>query len=116
MLHDPNAHCAPPTAWHSAYLSTWIVGVKPLINADSAIYLIGSKLKGTMSKKSKMAFAANDKAKAVQGKQGGELGSFDDALRETYPSLAHDTMMIRKRRADKSISCHSNIQCAASCC
>jgi copper chaperone NosL len=75
--------------------------VKPLVEADSATYLIGSKLKGTMSAKSKMAFAANEKAKAMQGKKGGELAAFDDALRETYLGMANDTMMIRKRRAEK---------------
>jgi len=54
-----------------------------------------------MTKKSKMAFASAKKAKAVQAKEGGELGKFDDALRESYLSMANDTMMIRKRRAKK---------------
>ncbi len=74
---------------------------KPLVNVDKATYLIGSKLKGTMTKKSKMAFASAEKAKAVRAKEGGELGKFDDALRESYLSMANDTMMIRKRRAKK---------------
>lgn len=75
--------------------------VKPLVEVDSATYLIGSKLKATMSSKSKMAFAANDIAKAVQTKEGGEFAAFDEALRETYLGMANDTMMIRKRRAEK---------------
>ncbi len=74
---------------------------KPLVNVDKATYLIGSKLKGTMTKKSKMAFASAEKAKLVRAKEGGELGKFDDALRESYLSMANDTMMIRKRRAKK---------------
>ncbi|HDZ91085.1 MAG TPA: twin-arginine translocation pathway signal protein [Deltaproteobacteria bacterium] len=74
---------------------------KPLINVDKATYLIGSSLKGTMTKKSKMALASAEKARAVQAKEGGELGRFDDALRESYLSMANDTMMIRQRRADK---------------
>jgi len=74
---------------------------KPLVNVDKATYLIGSKLKGTMTKKSKMAFASAEKAKAVQAKEGGEQGKFDEALRESYLSMANDTMMIRKRRAAK---------------
>ena len=74
---------------------------KPLVNVDKATYLIGSKLKGTMTKKSKMAFASAEKAKAVRAKEGGELGKFDDALRESYLSMANDTMMIRKRRTEK---------------
>ncbi len=75
--------------------------VKSLVNADQATYLIGSKLPGTMTQKSKMAFASLDKAKATQAEQGGELGKFDDALRAAHMSMAEDTAMIRKRRAEK---------------
>jgi copper chaperone NosL len=73
--------------------------VKPLVKVDEATYLIGSKLKGTMSKKSKMAFVSADAAKAAQAEQGGELGSFDDGLREAYLGMHVDTMMVRKMRA-----------------
>jgi len=75
--------------------------LKPLVNVDKATYLIGSKLKGTMTKKSKMAFASAEKAKAVQAKEEGEQGKFDDALRESYLGMANDTMMIRGARAKK---------------
>jgi copper chaperone NosL len=75
--------------------------IKPLIPVEGATYLIGSKLKGTMSKTSKMAFASEEAAKAAQTEQGGELGSFEDALRRTYLDMAEDTLMIRKRRAER---------------
>jgi len=75
--------------------------VKPLIPVDSATYLIGSQLKGTMSETSKMAFASEESAKAAQTENGGELGSFDDAVRQTYLNMAEDTLMIRKRRAER---------------
>jgi nitrous oxide reductase accessory protein NosL len=75
--------------------------IKPLVNVDEATYLIGSKLKGTMSKVSKMAYASKEKATAAQAKEGGRLGSFDDALSETYQNMADDTLMIRKRRKEK---------------
>jgi nitrous oxide reductase accessory protein NosL len=75
--------------------------VKPLVDVDKASYLIGSDLKGTMAKKSKMAFASADAAKAAKTQHGGELGVFEDALRETYLSMHSDTMMIRKRRAER---------------
>jgi nitrous oxide reductase accessory protein NosL len=71
------------------------------VDVDRASYLVGAKLKGTMTKKSKMAFASADAAKAVQVEKGGELASFDDALREAHLSMANDTMMIRKRRAER---------------
>ena len=75
--------------------------IKPLVEVDKASYLIGSKLKGTMTGKSKMAFASAAAAEAAKAKQGGELGSFDDALRESYLSMHSDTVMTRKRRAER---------------
>ena len=75
--------------------------IKPLVEVDKASYLIGSKLKGTMSRNSKMAFASADAAKASQAGNGGDLGSFDDALREAYLSMANDTVMIRMRRGER---------------
>ena len=73
--------------------------IKPLVEVDKATYLIGSKLPGTMSKKSKRAFASANAAKAAQAEQGGETGGFDEALREAYLGMAENTMMVRKIRA-----------------
>lgn len=74
---------------------------KPLVNVDEATYLVGSKLPGTMTKISKMAFASADAAKAAQAENGGEIGDFNAALKAAYLSMAEDTMMIRKKRAEK---------------
>ena len=74
---------------------------KPLVNVEEATYLIGSKLPGTMTQKSKMAFASRQAAQEAQKVHGGELGDFDAALRAAYLSMAEDTIMIRKRRAEK---------------
>ena len=75
--------------------------VKPLVEVDGATYLVGSKLKGTMSANSKMAFASGEAAKAAQGAQGGDTMNFDEALKQAYLDMAKDTTMIRKRRAEK---------------
>lgn len=75
--------------------------MKPLANVDKMTYLVGSKLPGTMSAKSKMAFASPEKAKAAQAANGGKTATFDEALTESYLGMAKDTMMIRKRRAEK---------------
>ncbi|MCP4008819.1 MAG: twin-arginine translocation pathway signal protein, partial [Proteobacteria bacterium] len=40
--------------------------IKPLVEVDIASYLVGAKLKGTMTANSKMAFASADAAKAAQ--------------------------------------------------
>ena len=74
---------------------------KPLFDVDRATYLIGARLKGTMTAQSKMAFASVDAAKAVQADKGGKLAGFDEALREAYLGMANDTSMIRKRRRER---------------
>jgi nitrous oxide reductase accessory protein NosL len=75
--------------------------IKPLTPVDGATYLIGSELKGTMTTNSKMAFASKDQAEAAMAEHGGTLGTFDDALRQTHLDMAADTLMIRKRRAER---------------
>ena len=74
---------------------------KKLINADGASYLIGSKLMGTMTRNSKMAFSSKQDALGFQADQGGSLASFEDALGVAYKDMAQDTIMIRKRRGEK---------------
>ena len=75
--------------------------LKPLVDAETATYLIGSKLPGVMTRQSKVAFAAQSAAQAAKAEQGGELGDFDAALQAAYLSMASDTLMIRKKRAEK---------------
>jgi copper chaperone NosL len=74
---------------------------KPLVNVDQATYLIGSKLPGVMTAKSKKAFASKEAAAAAQKQHGGELGDFSAALAAAHASMVDDTMMIRKKRAEK---------------
>ncbi len=75
--------------------------IKPLVPVDKATYLVGSKLRGTMTMNSKMAFASEAAAKAAQAQNGGELAGFDTALSTTYSDMAKDTVGIRKRRAER---------------
>lgn len=74
---------------------------KKMVNADLATYLVGSSLKGTMTMNSKMAFASEKAAADVKAAGGGSLVSFDSALLSAYQDMAQDTIMIRKRRAEK---------------
>lgn len=74
---------------------------KPLVDVDSVVYLVGSKLPGTMTAKSKMAFADPAKAGSAREEQGGEIVDFHKALQEAYLGMAADTAMIRKRRAER---------------
>ena len=73
---------------------------KPLIDVDQATYLIGSKLPGVMTRQSKVTFGSRTAAETAKAEQGGELGDFDAALQAAYQSMASDTLMIRKKRAE----------------
>ncbi len=75
--------------------------IKPLVNVEEATYLIGSSQKGTMSGRSKLAYGQRRQAEAAQKEHGGELGDFNTALTAAYLDMAKDTMMIRKRRAER---------------
>lgn len=75
--------------------------IKPLVNVDEAVYLIGSQLPATMSRNSKMAFASGAAAEEARKQQGGEVGDFDTALRQSYLDQAEDAVMIRQRRAQR---------------
>jgi copper chaperone NosL len=74
---------------------------RPMVDVDGARYLIGSALPGTMTARSKMAFATKAEAEAAQQAQGGEIGGFDEALTAAYLDMARDTRMIRGRRAER---------------
>lgn len=74
---------------------------KPLVEADKATFLIGSKLPGVMTKTSKVAYGSEEAAKAAQAAQGGELGNFDKALLAAYTGMSEDVSRIRKMRAER---------------
>lgn len=75
--------------------------VVPLLDADKAVYLVGSKLPPVMSRTSKYAYASREAAEAVKAEQGGEVTDFDGALKASYLDMAADTAMIRKKREER---------------
>lgn len=89
----------PKVIYGPDYAST--VEPRPLLPVDQLTYLIGADLKHAMTKRSKHSFASADAAKEFQGKHGGTLAKFDDALRESYLDMAADASMIRKNRAER---------------
>ena len=74
---------------------------KPLVEVDKATFLIGSKLPGVMTAKSKVAYGSEEAAKAAQAANGGGLGNFDQALLAAYTGMSQDVSAIRKRRAER---------------
>lgn len=74
---------------------------KPLVEVGKATFLVGSSLKGVMTKRSKVAYGTADAAKAAQAANGGELAGFDQALAAAYADMAADVAMIRKNREER---------------
>jgi len=72
-----------------------------LIDATKAYYVVGSKVKGTMSMTSKIAFGSLEEAKAFQKAYGGEIVDFKTALKRAKASLKRDTAMVAKKKKSK---------------
>jgi nitrous oxide reductase accessory protein NosL len=73
--------------------------LKPLINVDTATYVIDPSKPGVMTKVSVLAYADKAKAEAAKG-AGGETADFNAALRKAYGIMADDTIMLRQRRGE----------------
>lgn len=69
-----------------------------LIPAKKAYYVVGSKVPGTMSKVSKIAFAKLEDAKEFQKKYGGKIVDFDTAFKMAKESLKKDMAMLKKKK------------------
>jgi copper chaperone NosL len=74
---------------------------KPLLEAGSASFLIGSRIKGVMTRRSKVAYGNEAAAQAAQQAEGGELAGFEAALGAAYADMAQDVAMIRKNREER---------------
>ena len=71
------------------------------IYAKNAFYIIGSRVKGTMSKVSKLAFRELSEAKKFQKEYGGKIATFKKALVEAKKSLKNDIAITNKKRIKK---------------
>ncbi|MCK9545669.1 MAG: nitrous oxide reductase accessory protein NosL [Sulfurospirillaceae bacterium] len=74
------------------------VDTDKLINADSATYVIGSSVTGTMSSVSKLGFSTKEAALEFQKEHGGELSDFDTVYNKANESLENDVEMVQKRK------------------
>jgi nitrous oxide reductase accessory protein NosL len=73
----------------------------PLVRVEEATFLVGSELKGVMTKRSKVAYGSAEAAKGAQAKHGGALADFDQALLAAYTDMAADVRMIRMKREER---------------
>lgn len=72
-----------------------------LISAQTAFYLIGSSIPGTMSKVSKLAFANKKDAEVYKNKYGGEISDFSTAFKKAQDSLSEDAEMMQKKKSSE---------------
>ncbi len=79
---------------------TRVVDVSSLkfITAYYAHYVVGSKVKGTMTMNSKYAFKSKKDAEAFAKENGGKVMSFADAVQLASDDIYADNTMIKKKR------------------
>jgi hypothetical protein len=70
-----------------------------LVDAEKAVWVVGSSLPGVMAAKSRVAFADKSDAEAFRRERGGETADFNAAITSTYCDMWSDTQGIRARRA-----------------
>lgn len=76
---------------------------KQLINAESAIWVIGGSKKGVMTSKAKWAFASRGPAEGFVNENGGSIVGFDEVIKAAYDDMYQDTKMIREFREMKRV-------------
>jgi nitrous oxide reductase accessory protein NosL len=69
------------------------------INAKNGFYVVGSKIKGTMTKNSKYAFLNEEDAKKFQKKYGGKIVNFQEALKIAKLDFKKDMLLINTKRS-----------------
>ncbi len=72
-----------------------------LIEAKDAFYVLGSKVKGTMSRVSKLAFASEQEAQKFVKRHKGKVVDFNTALNSAKESLKSDILMLKKKKEKK---------------
>jgi hypothetical protein len=71
---------------------------KKLIDAEKAFWVIGGSKMGVMTKRAKWAFEKKEAAEKFVKENGGNISTFDEALKAAYEDMYADIKMIRDRR------------------
>lgn len=72
-----------------------------MVPVKNAYYVVGSKARGTMSMKSKLAFSSLNEADKFIKNCGGELADFDTAYKVAAQQISNDNAMINSNRLRK---------------
>ena len=76
---------------------------KQLVDVERAIWIIGGNKPGVMTKRAKWAFAKKEDAEKFRSENGGDLATFDQAIKAAYEDMYQDTKMIQERRKMKKM-------------
>lgn len=71
---------------------------RELINAETAVWVIGGDTPGVMTHRAKWAFKERRSAEAFVNEHGGAISNFDAAMKASYEDMYADTRMIREKR------------------
>ena len=74
---------------------------KKLIDAETAVWIIGGNKPGVMTRRAKWAFGTKESANAYIQANGGKISGFEEAMEATYEDMYKDTKMIREKRKMK---------------
>lgn len=76
---------------------------KNLIEVEKAFWIIGGSKMGVMTKRAKWAFEKKEDAEKFKTENGGDLASFEEAIKAAYEDMYQDTKMIRDRRKTRKM-------------
>ncbi|WP_228026590.1 nitrous oxide reductase accessory protein NosL [Campylobacter californiensis] len=93
-------HCLHEATKGTMPKDVMVVDTKNLnfIDASKAYYVVGSRMKGTMTQNSKYSFLTEDDAKEFQARNGGEIMSFEKAYEVAGKDFVSDMKMIKAKR------------------
>ena len=74
---------------------------KELIDAEKAVWVIGGKKMGVMTKRAKWAFTDETAAQSFIAEFGGNRAAFEAVIKATFEDMYQDTKMIREKRKMK---------------
>jgi nitrous oxide reductase accessory protein NosL len=71
---------------------------KALVDGEKAVWVLGGKKPGVMTKRAKWAFEKKPDAEKFVKENEGQMVGFEDAMKASYEDMYADTKMIRERR------------------
>jgi len=75
--------------------------IKPLTDAETASYLVGSSIRGVMTTRSKVAYSATAAADASKAANGGDVVDFNAVVLAAYTDIAEAVSMNLKTRVER---------------